>query len=129
MDSLIELPTALFYSIWPSLITLGFAGNLASSAFACVPAFYLNRILYNFDLNLTFRMLMILLFCLKSFHPILINKRYETVPFFMLTSIAMAITIRRLNRLMDEVEAMFVLYAMPTVYAVMGWMFLNWIII
>jgi hypothetical protein len=54
--------------------------------------------------------------------------RYEAAPFFVITGCAMAISLRRMRRPADEVEAMFVLYAMPTVYAVMAWMFLNWLI-
>jgi len=54
--------------------------------------------------------------------------RYEAVPFFAVTGTAMVISIKRLRRSTAEVEAMFVLYAMPMVYAVMAWMFLNWLI-
>jgi len=169
--SLIELPITLFHHIWPSLVTVGFAGNIASSLFSCVSVFYLNRILFNFQLHPTFRVVLSLIFI---FNPMILfysaigmsdgmlmacllgaidgvmtylqrNRleslasgaiwlaaafmfRYEAVPFFAMTGVAVAISIKRLHRTTAEVEAMFILYAVPMVYSVMAWMFLNWLI-
>lgn len=54
--------------------------------------------------------------------------RYEAIPFFFFTTLAIAICLWRLRQPRHETEAMIVLYAMPMIYSVIAWMFLNWLI-
>lgn len=54
--------------------------------------------------------------------------RYEAIPFFLFTSLAIAIALWRMRQPQQETQAMLVLYAMPMVYSVLVWMFVNWLI-
>lgn len=169
--SVLEMPIAAFHSIWPSLVTLGFASNIASSLFSIVSMYYMHRILFRFGFNRMWRLIWCLLF---AFNPMILYYngngmsdgmllgcllaalsgilaymeerrlealavgalwlavafmfRYEAIPFFLFTAGAIALALWRLRQDRKETEAMLVLYAMPMVYAVIAWMFLNWLI-
>ncbi len=62
LPSLLELPLTLLHSVWPPLVTDGFASNLVSAAFAGLGALYMDRILARLGLRRPWRLLITALY-------------------------------------------------------------------
>ncbi len=69
LPSLLELPFTLLHSAWPALVSDGLAANIVSAAFAGLGAFYMNRLMFRFNLE---RWLRITLTAIYAYNPLIL---------------------------------------------------------
>lgn len=62
LPSFLELPLVALHGVWPALVTEGFAGNIVSSVFGGITAYFFNRILARLGISTLWRVLITLAF-------------------------------------------------------------------